>query len=313
MRRIGWAAVFVGLALATPGLWAEDGYTVVPGWAQVPEGYFGDVAGVGVDSHNHVFVFHRGPNHCIAMLDGRSGEVVASFGDGLFENAHGLTIDREDNVWVTDTRRHQVFKFSHDGDLLMMLGEKGVPGWDATHFDQPTDVAVAADGSFYVSDGYGNSRVAKFSADGRFQFEWGRKGDQPGEFDLPHGLALDDAGNVYVADRTNERIQVFDGKGNLLHVWGANQLGAEGRPWGLDISDDGYLFMIDGGDMDDTTPNHAQVVQMDLLGHVLRRWGSYGTAPGQFLWGHDIAVGHDGALYTVEVRDNDRVQKFARR
>lgn len=292
----------------------DAGYRVVEGWPQLPEGFaFGDVAGVDVDSHNHVWVFHRGNRDSIACFDGDTGEMLGSFGEGMFENAHGLTVDRDDNLWVTDTRRHQVFKFSHGGELLMTLGEEGVAGWDAAHFNQPTDVAVAPDGTFYVSDGYGNSRVAKFAADGTFLMDWGRKGKRPGEFDLPHGLALDDAGKLYVADRTNQRIQIFNSDGELLRLWGAEQLGRAGRPWGLDVSSDGFLFVIDGGDMNEDTPDHAQVVQLDLEGNVIRRWGSYGTAPGQFLWGHDIAAGEDGAVYTVDVRDNDWVQKFVRR
>ncbi len=307
-------ALVVSLVSAAVAENGEGAYEAVADWPQLPDDFaFGDVAGVDVDSHNHVFVFHRGPERPIAWFDGDSGKMLGSFGDGMFENAHGLEVDDENNVWVTDTRRHQVFKFSHDGELLLVLGEKGVASWDATHFNQPTDVVVAADGSIYVSDGYGNSRVAKFAADGTFLKEWGRKGKRPGEFDLPHGLALDKDGRVYVADRTNMRIQVFTADGTLLHVWGAEQFGEAGRPWGLEATKRGHVFVIDGGDMNPDTPDHAEVVRLDSAGNVLQRWGSYGTAPGQFLWGHDIAVGPDGAVYTVEVRDNDRVQKFVRR
>ena len=116
-------------------------------------------------------------------LDGASGKIVASWGDGMFGSAHGLDVDPQDNVWVTDTVHHQIMKFSHDGELLMTLGAKGVPGLDGNHLNKPTDIVVTSNGEFYVSDGYGNSRVAKFSAEGKFLLDWGDKGDEPGQFD----------------------------------------------------------------------------------------------------------------------------------
>lgn len=301
-------------AMATPFTFADDvsdAYQVAPDWPKLPEGFAtGETAAVGVDSHNHVFIFHRGKERPILCVEGESGEVVASFGEGMFGNAHGLEVDHEDNIWITDTRNHQVYKFSHDGELLLTVGEKGVLGLDGTHFNQPTDVAVTPTGEFYVSDGYGNSRVAKFSADGKFLFDWGQKGEAPGEFRLPHGITLDPQGRVYVADRTNMRIQVFDADGKFIRQWGAEQLGEVGRPWGLEVAPDGFLYVIDGADMLTSTPDVARVTKLTLEGEVLATWGSYGAGPGQFLWGHDIAVGRDGAVYTAEVRDNKRAQKF---
>src|SRR6516165_8301775 len=162
-------------------------YEVVHGWPVPPEGFmFGHVTGVGVDSHNQVFVFHRADHSIfgktfdepisspvVTCFDGKTGELVASWGANLFLNPHGLRLDQADNVWVTDLGLQQVLKFSHDGKLLMTVGEKSVPGLDGKHFNRPTDVAVAPDGSFYVSDGYGNSRVARFSSDGKFIGDWG--------------------------------------------------------------------------------------------------------------------------------------------
>ena len=124
-------------------------------------------------------------------------------------------------------------------------------GLDGRHFNKPTDVAVAPDGSFYVSDGYGNSRVAKFSAKGEFLFDWGHKGDQPGEFDIPHGIARDGEGRIYVADRTNSRIQVFKGDGTFLYQWKSPELG---RPWALSFGPDGRLYVVDGGDLNPGLP-----------------------------------------------------------
>ncbi len=292
----------------------SDTHPVQADWPKLPDGFAtGETAGVGVDSHNHVFIFHRGKEKPILCVEGESGKIVASFGEGIFANAHGLEIDHEDNVWVTDTRTHQVYKFSHDGELLLTVGEKGVLGLDGTHFNQPTDVAVTPTGEFYVSDGYGNSRVAKFAADGKFLFDWGKKGDAPGEFNLPHGITLDAEGRVYVADRTNMRIQVFDAKGKFLHQWAGEQLGEVGRPWGLEFAPDGYLYVIDGADMLTSTPDVARITKLDLNGKVIEFWSSYGAEPGQLSWGHDVAVGRDGAVYTAEVRNNNRAQKFVKK
>lgn len=285
-------------------------FQAVKDWPQFHEGFTcGEAAGVGIDSHNHVFVFHRA-NPPIVRLNAKTGAILDSFGDGMFINAHGLEVDHQDNVWVTDTKRHQVFKFSHNGKLLLTVGEREVSGMDSTHFDQPTDVAVSPSGVFYVSDGYGNSRVVKFSAEGKFLLAWGEKGDAPGQFFLPHGITLDSQERVYVADRSNARIQVFDSQGKFLKQWKTEGLG---RPWGLEVADDGFLYVINGGDMTNKPTDFAEILRMDLKGSIVERWGSFGAKPGQFSWGHDVAVGEDGSVYTVEVRYNLRPQKFIRK
>ena len=170
-------------------------YRVVHGWPVLPDGEsLGSVSGVGVDSHGNVFVFHRAnrmypPNDVLELttitrptvdvFDGRTGVLLKRWGANLFSMPHGLTIDDHDNVWLTDIALQQIYKFSPDGHMLLTLGERGVAGDDAKHFNRPTAVAVSKDGSFYVSDGYRNSRVMKFSADGKFLFQWGTKGTGP--------------------------------------------------------------------------------------------------------------------------------------
>ena len=298
------------LLSATATLPLTGAYQVVHGWPQLPDGFaLGQVSGVGVDSHNHVWVFHRG-DRPILCFDGDSGRILASWGDGMFTTPHGLSVDHRDNVWVTDVGNHQVFKFSHGGELLMTVGAKGVPGLDGTHFNRPTDVVVAPGGEFYVSDGYGNSRVAKFGPDGKFLMDWGSKGDQPGQFDLPHGIALDQQGRIYVADRSNNRVQVFDGNGKFLTLWKGPELG---RPWGLTVGHDGYLYVVDGGDLKPKPPDRGRIVKLDLQGKILEQFGSFGSYDGQFYWAHDVAVARSGEVYVSDVHLGMRVQKFVRK
>jgi DNA-binding beta-propeller fold protein YncE len=306
--------VVLGFGLmATPRLQFASGsgaYQVVHGWPQLPAGYaFGQVSGVGVDSHNHVFVFHRGgpPVFC---FDGATGRVIASWGSGLFATPHGLAIDSHDNVWLTDIGHNQVFEFSHDGKLLMTLGVKDTPGIDGEHFNQPTDVAVAPSGEFYVSDGYGNSRVAKFSAEGKFLFDWGRKGGKPGEFDLPHGICLDAQGHVYVADRSNSRLQIFDGNGKFIAEWKGPAIG---RPWDVFVGADELVYIMDGGDMKPAPPDRGRVIILNRDGKVLDEFGSFGSYDGQFYWGHAVAVAPNGHVYAADVNVGMRVQKFVRK
>jgi peptidylamidoglycolate lyase len=211
-------------------------------------------------------------------------------------------------VWITDTALQQVFEFSNDGRLLLTLGTERTAGQDGTHFNAPTAIAFAPDGSIYISDGYGNSRVAKFSASGKFLLEWGHKGSGPGEFNTPHGIAVDKQGSVYVADRENSRIQVFDPNGKFLRMWRSDELG---KPWDVAVGGDNLLYTVYGGNGIFSKPAGPEgLIKSDLSGKILARWSRFGNYDGQIYWGHAIAVGPDGAVYVGDVNVGMRVQKF---
>jgi len=269
-------------------------YRVVTDFPQLPPSIvLGAVSAVAENSKGQIFAFHRG-EHPILILD-QNGKLIRSFGDGLFTLAHGLRIDAEDNIWVTDASNHTLIKFSPDGVPLLKLGEKDVPGEDASHFNKPTDIAFAPNGDFYVSDGYGNSRVVKFNKEGKFLKTWGKKGTAAGEFNLPHSVQLDAQQHVYVADRENNRIQVFDADGKYLRQM-------EGfAPYGLFITPDQNLFVADG------VAN--KVLKMTLDGKILASWGATGAEPGNFQLPHMLTVAKDGAVYVTEITGK-RLQKF---
>ena len=297
-------------------------YQVVRDWPQLPVGVIlGQVSGIDLDSKGNIYVFHRAgriwsgedvgleviPAPTLFILDGESGRLIESRGADMFVLPHGLTIDQNDNLWLTDVGLHQIFKFDSNGNLLMTLGERGIKGADESHFNQPTDVAVAADGSFYVSDGYGNSRIVKFSPEGNFLMSWGSAGNGPSQFNTPHSIALDAFGNVYVADRGNARLQIFSPDGIFIKEW----QGAEfGRPWAVRIDTSGNVYIVDGGDQSTLLPDRARILKFDADGVILASFGSSGTAPGEFIWPHTIALGNNGELYVGEVSTGMRIQKF---
>ena len=161
-----------------------------------------------------------------------------------------------------------------------------------------------------VSDGYGNSRIVKFSSDGNYLTSWGSKGTEPGQFDVPHSIALDAQGRVYVADRGNARLQIFDENGQFITEWKSVSLRAD--PGQCEFNAEGNLFLIDGGDQSQFWPDRARILKLDSEGKILASFGSYGEAPGQFIWPHAIAVGPDDALYIGEVSTGMRIQKFTK-
>lgn len=326
-RAARWLGVLganlVGIALVYQWLSAPPPYQVVVDWPRLPPTVtLGQVAGVGVDTQGDVYVFRRAGRPwqgepldpqatldapAVLVLEAATGALKAEWGAGVFVMPHSLTVDSDDHIWVTDVGRHQVLKFDRAGQLLMALGERGVPGADAGHFNLPTDVAVAADGVIYVSDGYANSRIVRFSPEGRYLGEWGRPGAGPGEFATPHSVAVDAAGRVLVADRGNARLQVFSAEGQWLATWAGPALG---RPWAVRVDAAGQVYVVDGGDQPALFPDRARLLKFTSDGRPLAAVGAYGRAPGQFIWPHALALGPDGAVYVGEVASGQRVQKF---
>jgi len=187
----------------------------------MPDGWkFGRVSAVTVDPQGEVYVFHRGRKADPIVVFDAKGKYLRSWGRGLFGNEHGMRCDAKGKIWITDNGNHQVMRFSRDGKLELTLGVKGRAATDDKTFNRPTDIAFSPDGKFvYVSDGYGNSRVVKFTYDGQYVTAWGKPGAAPGEFNTVHSVAVDSQGTVFVSDRENNRIQIFDANGRFLKMW----------------------------------------------------------------------------------------------
>jgi DNA-binding beta-propeller fold protein YncE len=265
----------------------ELGYKLTPGFFNTPESVRpGEASGVALNSKGHIFLFQRA-KPMLTEYD-EHGAYLRSLAEGAFTHPHGLRIDPDDNIWTTDDGSHLVLKLSPAGQVLLVLGRKDVAAESDWLFNQPTDVAFAKNGDVYVSDGYGNSRVVKFDREGKFLKAWGKYGTAPGEFNLPHSVAVDAAGNVYVGDRENKRIQIFDADGNFLKQWTGI-----GYPYGLCITPDQHVWMIDGG--------YDRILELDRDGKILGALSEPGHAPGQIAWGHFLAVGKDKKIYVAEV------------
>jgi len=264
---------------------------------RIPDGVeLGKCSGVGVDQKGQIFLLHRGAQPVLCF--DKSGKFLRSFGDDYIAMGHGLKVDAGGNIWVTCTERHMVYKFNDHGKLLLALGQVDKPGegTDPPQFDQPTDVAVGPQGEIYVADGYGNSRMVKFSPEGKFLATWGKAGEKPGEFHAPHQVEVDADGNVIVADRDNDRLQLFDADGKLLKVTAVT------KPFGVALDRQGLLFVCSGD----------QIHQLDKSGTVVKTWGKEGTGPLEFNIGHQMAADAQGNLYVAEV-GGIRLQKLERK
>lgn len=231
--------------------------------------------------------------------------MLRTWGSNRFVVPHGVTIDDRDNIWLTDVKLHQVSKYTPSGQLLLTVGVAGVAGRDGQHFDGPTDVAVLPDGSFYVSDGYGNARIAKFSADGRFEFDWGSRGRAAGQFRVPHAIAVGPSGQVYVADRENLRVQVFSKSGRFLRQWSTLPLE---KPFGLSIYR-GRIFVTGDAVQSPTQSLPIRVAQFSEEGTLLS------TSVAQSRLGpgaDDLAISDRGSIFVVGPWKHG-IEKFVKR
>ena len=242
--------------------------------------------------------------NCILVLDA-NGKLIESWTqwDKLFQGGRGphhvkiSPYDPDRHVWVVDDNRQQVFEFTNDGkQLVLTLGEAGVAGNDNKHFARPTDIAFLPDGTFFVSDGYVNTRVVKFDKSGKYLMAWGTPGSGPGQFNLPHSIDIDRNRRVYVADRANSRVQIFDENGKFLDQWPNIR-----RPIHILITADQHVWIADL----DTN----KFLQYDGNGKLLSSWGTWGTFPGAFFGIHQFSVDSDGNLYVAETYGG-RTQKF---
>lgn len=294
------------------------GYEPLPGWSSLPEGWsFVEVVGMGADSRGRLFVFNRG-EHPMVVLDA-DGRFLNAWGEGQFVRPHGIFIGPDDTLYLTDDRDHTIRQYTPDGRLLRTLGtsgrasETGIQGNDyrtitrpAEPFNLPTNLALAPSGEMYVTDGYGNCRVHRFSGDGKLLHSWGEAGTGPGQFNLPHGIAVDRKGRVIVADRENSRLQFFSLDGEFLAEWTDVV-----RPCEVFAAPDGRLFVAELGRRaglfpwmePDPAAIGGRVSIFDPDGTLLARWGGGENplAADDFFAPHDIWVDSRGDLYVGEV------------
>jgi DNA-binding beta-propeller fold protein YncE len=282
-------------ALLVPAKAPALNYAVAPKAFDLPAGLtMGAPASVAFDSKGHMFVLTRGEKAFFEF--DRDGAFVRAFGDRLFTRAHGLYIDRDDDLWATDVSGHVVLKLSPQGDVLLTLGTKGEAGeWNeatgSRKLDQPNDVAIGANGDVFVVQGHtpgpkGDPRVLKFDKNGRFVKSWGGKGAGPGQFQVAHAIAIDREGRLWVADRENQRIEIFTPDGAFVR-----EIHYAGLPCDLDIGRRS-IFMVNGF--------AGQLLELDLRGNVLAALGKPGSGPGEFGEAHMVGVSRKGEVFVAD-------------
>jgi len=294
-------------ALLVPEDAPELDYVVAPAAVSLPDGMtMGATASVAFDPNGHLWVLTRGDKTFFEF--NADGSFIRAFGDKLFTRSHGLRIDSQGNLWATDVGGHVVVKLDRDGRTLMTIGTRGEAGeWNeatgSRRLNQPNDVVIAPNGDIFVAQGHtpgatGDARVLKFDKNGAFIKSWGGKGSGPGQFQVAHGIAIDAKGLVWVADRENQRIQVFDQNGLFVR-----EIKYKGLPCSLDIGRE-YIYMVNGF--------AGQLLRLDLNGKVLAAIGKPGKGPGEFGEAHMIAVSQKGDIYVAD-SVNAALMKFVKK
>lgn len=276
-------------------------------WPSIPEGWtLGLCSDVAVDSRDRVHVLNRGI-HSVAIFDAETGDFLTSWGEGQFKQPHGIFIGPDDSVYLTDLQAHVVTKHTPTGELLMELGKRDFAsvttdshGHYGLPFNQPSGVALTAEGKIFCSDGYGNFRVHRFSADGELELSWGIPGTGPGEFALLHQVAIDSRGRVFIADRENQRIQIFDQDGGFIEQWDDDLR----EPNDFYIKDD-VIYLVEQG-----APTGVTI--FDLDGKIITQWrgAEFGTVMPHGIWGDS-----KGNLFVSEIGEpgvGQRMRKYVK-
>lgn len=275
-------------------------YQPVTDWAKLPAGWnFGEVSGVDVDRADNVWVFSDGP-HPVIQFD-KTGKFLQAWPQFLGKKPHGIRVGPDGNIWTTDLETHRLMKWTPEGRMILLMGT-GAPSTDNNAkygFNRPANLAFGPAGDFYVADGYGNSRVVHYSKDAEYLGQWGVKGTADGEFNLVHDIAIDSRNRMYVADRVNRRIQIFDLEGKFLGKW-------------TDLGTIQGLYYVRSEDVLYMTDLNARVLKVSMEGKVLGTISQFGKAPGSIDIPHYVAVDSSGAVYVADFR-NWRVEKFVKK
>ncbi len=277
-------------------------YEVQEGWFKPPHGWsFGWVPAVACDSQDRVYVYSRS-EHPMVIFD-REGNFVDSWGEDILQDAHGIYIDADDFIYCTERNTHCIRKFTSGGGLVLTLGTPNVPGEnDGDPFNLPTDLDIAPNGDLYISDGYGNARVHRYTGEGEYIQSWGEWGDGPGQFALSHCVRIDRYSRVWICDRENSRIQIFDLEGNFLTQW-------------TDLAKPDTIYFHPTEDVVYIAELDRQISIYDFDRQLLSQWGGRvaSTKPGEFIaFPHGIWVDSHGDMYVGEVQADGRLQKFVR-
>lgn len=286
----------------------KHSYQLVDEWAKLPEGRaFVNVGSLAIDAQDRVYVVSRQSRTQPVMVFDREGNLLRVWAEGVFKQPHGILVGPDGSMYITDEGDHTVTKFAPDGALVFRLGTAGQPS-DTGYareggtlsvqrggppFNRPTAVALSSSGEIFVSDGYGNARVHKFSPQGTLLFSWGEPGTGPGQFRQPHAIRIDREDRVWVCDRDNSRIQIFNERGEFLSEWAD----VGGQPSDLFFGPDGAVYVaVKSGELE----HGVSIFSME--GKVLARWGNTGSKAAMFWNPHAIVVDSQGGIYLGEMR-----------